>query len=111
MKLQVNVRGGEGHDFELGHFFSDEPGFYQNEEFGIRLETVLYVVEKQNMKHQDKGDYGPFYGFEPVCFVPFEPKLIDFSLFNQEQMDWFNRYNRLTRGKVGGELQRQGKTR
>ncbi len=35
-------------------------------EFGIRLETVLRVVEKKGLKYEDKDDYGPFLGFEPV---------------------------------------------
>ena len=27
-------------------FFSDEPGYYKEDEFGLRLETILRVVEK-----------------------------------------------------------------
>ena len=27
-------------------FFSDEPGYYKKGEFGIRLETILRVVDK-----------------------------------------------------------------
>lgn len=37
---------------EVGQFFSDEPGYYQPGEFGIRLETVLRVVERNNLKYQ-----------------------------------------------------------
>ncbi len=43
--------------------FNLQPG-----EFGIRLETVLRVVEKTGLRWEDKDDYGPFYGFEPVSF-------------------------------------------
>jgi Xaa-Pro aminopeptidase len=28
-------------------FFSDEPGYYKNGEYGIRLETILRVVTKE----------------------------------------------------------------
>ena len=69
------------------------------------------MVEKKGLKYENKEDYGPFYGFEPVCLAPFEPKLIDFSLFNNEQIDWLNWYNRLTRERVGAELKAQGKTK
>ena len=30
--------------FEANMFFSDEPGYYENGNFGIRLETILRVV-------------------------------------------------------------------
>ena len=43
--------------------------------------------------------------------MPFEPKLIDFGLMNEEQLDWFNRYNAEVRDKVGAELKKQGKQR
>ena len=57
-----------------------------------RLETVLRVVEK-NLTYAGRG-FGPFYGFKAVCLVPFEVKLIDFSLLSKDQVDWLNEYNR-----------------
>ena len=109
--IQVRVYAKEEHPFEEGQFFSDEPGYYQPNEFGIRLETVLRVVKKENLKHQEREDYGDFLGFEPVCLVPFEPKLIDYTMLNNEQVDWLNRYNRMVRERVGKELKAQGKDR
>ena len=38
--------------------------------------------------------------FEPVTLVPFEPKLIDFSLMNVKQIEWLNTYNELIVNKV-----------
>ena len=63
-------------------FFSDEPGFYKDGEFGIRIESVLRVV---NIPFKDET-YGKFVGFEPVTLVPFEPKLIDFSMMSPGQV-------------------------
>ena len=62
-------------------FFSDEPGFYKDGEFGIRIESVLRVV---SIPFKDET-YGEFVGFEPVTLVPFEPKLIDFSMMSPGQ--------------------------
>ena len=45
--------------------------------------------------------YGDFIRFEAVTLVPFEPKLINFSLLRPEQIDWYNEYNSLIREKVG----------
>ena len=103
---QVRVYQKEEHELKVGMFFSDEPGVYIRDQFGIRLETVLRVVEK-NITYSDKG-FGPFLGFEAVCLMPFEPKLIDFSLLNKEQIKWLNEYNQRIKEKVGGELKKEG---
>ena len=107
----MRIYNTQEHPLEVGQFFSDEPGYYQPEEFGIRLETVLRTVKKTGLEFEDKDDYGPFLGFEPVCLVPFEPKLIDLTLMNNEQVNWLNNYHRTVEEKVSSELKRQGKTR
>ena len=95
-----------------GYFFSDEPGYYEPGVGGVRLETVLHTVKKnqQQLPYMDKG-YGDFLGFEPVTLVPFEPHLIDYDLLSNEQIDWLNHYNQLVRNRVGKELQKQEKLR
>ena len=50
-----------------------------------------------------------YLAFEPVALVPFEPKLIDYTLLNQEQIDWLNNYNKLIEEKIGKELILQNK--
>ena len=62
-------------------FFSDEPGFYKDGEYGIRIESVLRVV---NIAFNDET-FGKFVGFESITLVPFEPKLIDFSMMSPGQ--------------------------
>ena len=64
-----------------------------------RLETVVRVVEK-NLTYAGRG-FGPFYGFKAVCLVPFEVKLIDFSLLSKDQVEWLNEYNKEIVEKVG----------
>ncbi|KAL6040026.1 hypothetical protein STEG23_015592, partial [Scotinomys teguina] len=62
-----------------GMFTSIEPGYYQDGEFGIRLEDVALVVEA-------KTKYpGTYLTFEVVSFVPYDRNLIDVSLLSQEQ--------------------------
>jgi len=106
--IQVRVYKKEEHELKVGMFFSDEPGVYLENMFGVRLETVLRVVEK-NLTYSEYG-FGPFYGFLPVCLVPFEPKLIDYSLLSHEQLDWLRNYNRRIKENVGPLLLKQGYT-
>ena len=103
-----------------GYFFSDEPGYYEPGVGGVRLETILMTVvlkscDGQNSKNCDlkygNKNYGTFLGFEPVCLVPFEPKLINYTLLSDAHIDWLNYYNQLIRTKVGTELKKQGKTK
>ncbi|XP_024422913.2 xaa-Pro aminopeptidase 2 [Desmodus rotundus] len=84
-----------------GMFTSIEPGYYQDDEFGIRLEDVALVVEA-------KTKYpGTYLTFEVVSFVPYDRNLIDVSLLSSEQLQYLNRYYQTIREKVGPELQRR----
>ncbi|XP_005076904.1 xaa-Pro aminopeptidase 2 [Mesocricetus auratus] len=84
-----------------GMFTSIEPGYYQDGEFGIRLEDVVLVVEA-------KTKYpGAYLTFEVVSFVPYDRNLIDVSLLSPEQLQYLNRYYQTIREKIGPELQRR----
>ena len=76
----------------------------------MRLETVLQTVKKTDILYQEKN-YGNFLAFEPVALVPFEPHLIDYNLLSDDQINWLNNYNKITRQLVGEELTRQNKKR
>ncbi|XP_033920219.1 xaa-Pro aminopeptidase 2 isoform X1 [Melopsittacus undulatus] len=87
-----------------GMFTSIEPGYYQDGEFGIRIEDVALVVEAQT-EHQS-GEK-PFLTFEVVSLVPYDRNLIDISLLSPEQIRYLNTYYESIRARVGQELQRQ----
>lgn len=107
--IQVRVYAKEEHPIQEGYFFSDEPGYYQPDQFGIRLETVVYSVNETQLSRQTLDDYGPMLGLRPAIFVPFEPKLIDYDLLSGDQIEWLNEYNAMCRQIMGHELDRQGK--
>ncbi|XP_066105421.1 xaa-Pro aminopeptidase 2 isoform X1 [Saccopteryx bilineata] len=84
-----------------GMFTSIEPGYYKDDEFGIRLEDVALVVEA-------KTKYpGTYLTFEVVSLVPYDRNLIDVNLLSPEQLQYLNRYYQTIREKVGPELQRR----
>ncbi|PNF28969.1 Xaa-Pro aminopeptidase 1 [Cryptotermes secundus] len=89
--------------FQEGYFFSDEPGYYHEGHFGVRLENVLEVVKKKT-KHNFDGQY---FGFVPVTYVPYEPKLINVKMLSPQHRKWLNDYNTKIRTLVGAELKRQ----
>jgi Xaa-Pro aminopeptidase len=93
----------ENEKLRPGYFLSNEPGYYGETGFGIRLENVMEVIEKRWLKHK----YGrTFLGFKTVTLVPYEPKLIDLGLLSVHQIRWLNNYNDKIRIQVGAELKR-----
>lgn len=84
-----------------GMFTSIEPGYYQDGEFGIRIEDVALVVEA-------KTKYpGTYLTFEVVSLVPYDRNLIDVRLLSPEQLQYLNRYYQTIREKVGPELEQR----
>lgn len=75
---------------KAGMTVTDEPGYYEDGEFGIRIENVLIVkkVETPN----NFGGRG-YLGFEHVTFVPICLNLIDVELLSPSEKKWTNAYH------------------
>lgn len=69
---------------------TDEPGYYEDGSFGIRLENVLIIKEADTT--YNFGDKG-YLSFEHITWAPYQKKLIDLSLLNPEEVDWLNTYH------------------
>lgn len=74
--------------FEPGMITSNEPGYYQANWGGIRLEN-LYVVE--DLK-QTISDGQPAYGFRSLTLAPFEKKLIAFDMLTAQELAWLKAF-------------------
>ncbi|KAI1094601.1 aminopeptidase-like protein [Rostrohypoxylon terebratum] len=73
-----------------GNVISDEPGYYEDGSFGIRIENIVMVKEvKTKYKFGDK----PYLGFEHVTMVPYCRKLIDETLLTDAEKTWLTNYN------------------
>jgi Xaa-Pro aminopeptidase len=87
-----------------GNVISNEPGYYEDGKFGIRIENIIIVKETET-KHTF-GDK-PFLGFEHVTMVPYCRNLIDVNLLTPAEKEWLNAYNaevlEKTRGFFDGD--------
>jgi len=90
-----------------GMVFSDEPGYYETGDFGIRLETAIYITEAKSLKYTMEGR--SFYKFDILTYVPFARNLINVDLLSQTDVDWLNNYNKECRRIVTPYLKAQGK--
>jgi len=72
-----------------GMILSDEPGFYLNGAYGIRLENLLLVKEADFPGARKK-----FLRFETLTLAPFDRALIDPALLEPAARDWLNAYHK-----------------
>ncbi len=89
-----------GVPLEPGMFLSNEPGYYQEGEYGIRIESVMMVTEAEEFH----TEYGPFFCFELVTMVPIDLRLVDPSMLSQEEKAWLNAYHADVRAKLSPHL-------
>ena len=61
---------------------SNEPGFYLKNNFGIRLENLMYV-EKNNGKMK----------FKSLTLVPFDKDMIEKKHLTKHEIEWINGYH------------------
>lgn len=83
-----------------GMILSNEPGYYKPGSFGIRIENLIIVTEPEV---PEGGDI-PMMGFETLTYCPIDRRLIDKSLFTQEEIDWLNNYHASVREKLSAHL-------
>lgn len=86
----ISFRYGNMTPIMIGMIVSNEPGYYEDHAFGIRIENLLYVKEVDTPNRF--GGVG-YLGFEKLTFVPIQSKLIDLSLLSVAEVDWLNDYH------------------
>jgi Xaa-Pro aminopeptidase len=76
---------------ELGMILSNEPGYYREGEFGIRLENLIVVQPAANLPGGDPERTQLC--FETLTFVPFDRRLILADRLSPGDRDWLNAYH------------------
>ena len=92
--------------FEKGMIISNEPGFYKEGHFGIRIETLLAVTQAPKLENSTVDE---MFIFETLNFVPIDKNLIDISLMTNEEKDWLNEYHLKCRKKIRENLEENEK--
>ena len=87
--------------FEEGMILSNEPGYYREGEFGIRLENLIVVQKAADLPGGDRRDQ---LAFETLTFVPFDRRLILSDELSRADRDWLNAYHASTLDKLAPRL-------
>jgi Xaa-Pro aminopeptidase len=77
-----------------GMILSNEPGFYLQGSYGIRIESLMLVVATENN----------YLTFKNLSLVPIDLKLIDFALLNESEIQWLKNYHQSIGDIIGEKL-------
>ncbi len=84
---------------EPGMILSNEPGYYREGAFGIRLENLIVVGEAAPL-----GDNRAQLSFETLTFVPFDRRLIRAEVLSPAERNWLNAYHAEVLARIGPRL-------
>ena len=74
---------------EPGMILSNEPGFYKQGDYGIRIENLVMVHEAKPVT----GGERPMLGFETLTLAPIDRRLIDVPLLSDAERRWLDAYH------------------
>lgn len=82
---------------EPGMVLSNEPGYYKEGAYGIRIENLLAVRAVDAPPGAEKS----LLGFETLTLSPIDLPLVDPALLTGEEMAWLNTYHARVRAEIG----------
>ena len=89
---------------EPGMIVSNEPGYYREGEYGIRIENLQFVTSPASIE----GGEIDMLGFECLTFAPLARGLVDLASLTQQERDWVDAYHarvyELLAGRLDGEV-------
>ncbi|WP_323771115.1 aminopeptidase P family protein [Antarctobacter sp.] len=76
---------------EAGMILSNEPGFYREGAYGIRIENLIAVQPAPKLDGQTVAQ---MLEFETLTWVPIDTRLIDVTLLTEAERTWLNTYHK-----------------
>lgn len=80
---------------EEGMILSNEPGYYKEGEYGIRIENLITVQPAESAEGRDMLQ------FENLTWAPIDHNLIEASSLNDSELNWLNTYHAAVFEKLG----------
>jgi Xaa-Pro aminopeptidase len=75
------ISGRNDVNFKEGMIVSNEPGYYEKNNFGIRIENLIYVKKNHH--------------FDNLTMAPIDKDLIDIKILNKNEKNWLNKYHKI----------------
>jgi Xaa-Pro aminopeptidase len=90
---------------EPGMIVSNEPGYYKEGAYGIRIENLQAVTPAENVD----GGERPMLGFETLTFAPIDRALIVPKMVTKDEKAWVNDYHTRVLEIIGPQLEGEAK--
>jgi Xaa-Pro aminopeptidase len=106
--MSISPRWNNKEGLKQGMVLSNEPGFYDDGNFGVRIENLLEIqyVDALN-KSDDKKK--KFLMFKKLTMIPIQKNLIDLSIMTTRELDWLDTYHQEVFDKVSPLLEPDSK--
>ncbi len=86
---------------EAGMILSNEPGYYLEGEYGIRIENLVHVI-KSNVAED-------YLAFETLTLAPIDTRLIAKDMLTNLEREWLNAYHARVLSDIGPHLETEDK--
>lgn len=95
----ISPRWSNTEGLKAGMIVSNEPGFYKDGDFGIRIENLLEIetVEGTPVREGDKE----FLRFRPLTLMPIQKNLIKVELLTESEIKWVDSYHKRVLSTIG----------
>ena len=85
---------------ESGMIISNEPGYYKEDAYGIRIENLVLVTEPEKVP----GGEREVMGFETLTLAPIDRRLVLAELLSTEELVWLNAYHARVAATIAPDL-------
>ncbi|TPI14371.1 aminopeptidase P family protein [Mesorhizobium sp. B4-1-3] len=80
-----------------GMMLSNEPGYYKEGAYGIRIENLILVTPAEPV---EGGDIA-MHGFETLTLAPIDKRLIRTDLLTRDELHWLDQYHAWVLAEIG----------
>ena len=94
-------------ELERGMILSNEPGYYREGEYGIRIENLLLVLPPEPVA----GGEREMMHFETLTLAPIDRRLVMPELLTQDERGWLDAYHARVRAELSPHLADSDRTR
>ncbi len=95
----LGSQAGTDQPLMAGMILSNEPGYYETGAYGIRIENLVLVEERELA-----GAAGEWLGFETLTLAPIERRLVARDLLSEAEIGWWNAYHARVLEVIGPRL-------
>jgi Xaa-Pro aminopeptidase len=86
---------------EAGMIVSNEPGYYKEGAYGIRIENLQVVTPAEDIPGGDR----PMLGFETLTLAPIDRNLVEVGLLSAQERAQFDAYHARVLAEIGPKVE------